>query len=90
MPWGVDDIQAMAIPLAAGCRRLNGDAALLLLLHKIGGRGAVVHLADLMNFACQFQNSLGGGGLAGVNVGKNADVSVQVKVCHELGLLMLG
>src|SRR5205807_7078392 len=54
----------------------DGDAALLLLLHPVHRRGAVVHLADLVVYAGVEQDALGGRGLAGVDVRRDADVPV--------------
>ena len=67
----------MAVPNAARCRGLNSYAAFLFLIHEVGGRGAIVHLANLVDLAREFQDTFGRGGLARVNVGKNANISVQ-------------
>ncbi len=56
--------------------RGDGDAALLLLLHPIHGRGAFVHLAHLMALAGVIEDALGRGRLAGINVGHDAEVAV--------------
>ena len=81
----VDDVNAMLgqrgvhpLPEAGGCRRSNGDAALLLLLHPVHGGRAIVNLADFVINACVKKDALGGGGLSGVNVGANADVAIAV------------
>jgi hypothetical protein len=50
-----------------------------LLLHEVGGRLAVVHLAGLVDLAGELEDALGGRGLAGVNVGEDADVPVQAR-----------
>src|SRR6185312_12295778 len=44
----VDDVDAVAVPLAGGRSRGDRDAALLLLLHPVHRRRALVHLAELV------------------------------------------
>src|SRR5690606_3906505 len=80
---GVDDVEAVlrqglvhALPERGGRRGLDGDAALLLLLHPVHGRGAVVDFADLVALARVEQDALGRGGLAGIDVGHDAEVAV--------------
>ena len=84
---GVDDVQAVALPLAAGGGGLDRDAALALLLHEVGGGFTVVHFADLVDLAGQAEDAFGTGRLAGVDVGEDADVSILAEVCHERGTL---
>src|SRR5262249_61340692 len=57
------------------CRR-DGDAALLLLLHPVHGRGAVMDFADLMRLAGVVEDALGRGRLAGVDMRHDTDVAV--------------
>ena len=54
----------------------DGDAALLLLLHPVHGRGAVVDFADLMGLAGIIQDAFGGRGLTGVDMRHDAEVAV--------------
>src|SRR5690606_33602032 len=56
--------------------RRDGDAALLLLLHVVHDRRAVVHLADLVRNARVEQDALAGRRLAGVDVRRDAEVAV--------------
>ena len=89
VPGGVDDVDAilgtrslditLAVPLPErrGGSRRDGDAALLLLLHPVHGRGAVVHFTDLVVLAGVIQDALGRSRLPGINVGHDADVPVQ-------------
>ncbi len=85
---GVDDVYAIVVVLTA--RALpeggngsggNGDTALLLLHHPVGGRSAVMHFAQLVVDAGIEQNPLRGGGLARVNVGTDTDITVAVDGC---------
>jgi hypothetical protein len=83
VPGGVDDVEAVlghrlvhALPERGGRGGGDGDAALLLLLHPVHGRGAVVHFTDLVADAGVEQDALGRGGLAGVDVGHDAEVAV--------------
>src|SRR5690606_24091812 len=80
---GVDDVEAVLFTLAVvgapegrGRRRGDGDAALLLLLHPVHRRGAVVHLADLVRLAGVVEDALGRGGLAGVDMRHDTEVAV--------------
>ena len=56
------------VPVAGGRGGGDGDATLLLLLHPVHRRAALVHLANLVRLAGVVEDALGGGGLAGVNV----------------------
>ena len=73
---GVDDVQPLAVPERGGRGRRDGDATLLLLLHEIHGRSAVVHFADLVALAGVIKNPLGGRGLAGVDMRHDPEVTV--------------
>ena len=72
---GVNDVQPAALPEAGGCSGSDGDAALLLLCHPVHGGGAVVGLTDLVVLAGVEQDTLGGGGFAGIDVCHDAEVS---------------
>ena len=76
MAGRVDDVEALAVPQRGGRGRGDGDAALLLLLHPVHGRGAFVHLAHLVALAGVIEDALGRGGLAGIDVGHDAEVAV--------------
>src|SRR5438034_1462089 len=71
----VDDVHAVLAPEAGGGGRGDGDAALLLLHHPVHHRGALVHLADLVADAGVVEDALRGRGLAGIDVGHDADVA---------------
>jgi len=80
---GVDDVEAVlrvgqvhALPEAGDGGGRDRDAALLLLLHPVGGGGAVVHFAELVVHTGVEQDALGGRRLAGVDVSGDADVAI--------------
>ena len=73
---GIDDVEAVVIPETSRCSGLNGDPALLLLIHEVSRSRTIMHLTDLMNLTGELENALGRGGLAGIDVGEDADVSV--------------
>ena len=84
VPGRVDDIDAELIiaerarsgpPKASGGSGCDRDAALLLLLHVVHGRSAVVHFADLVVDARVVKDALGRGRLARIDVGHDADVA---------------
>ena len=82
---GVDDVDAMLgevvlhpLPEARGRRGRDRDAALLLLLHVVHDRSAVVHFADLVRYAGVEKDALGRGRLPRVDVRGDADVPVSL------------
>ncbi len=72
---GVDDVDAMVVPLGGGGSGGDRDATLLLLFHPVHHRGALVNLADLVRAARVIEDALGRRGLARVDVGHDPDVS---------------
>src|SRR5262249_45148428 len=79
----VDDVEAVlrerqihALPETRGRRGRDRDAALLLLLHPVHRRGALVHLANLVIDAGVVKDALRGRGLAGIDVSHDAEVPV--------------
>ena len=85
---GVDDLDDGVLPEARGGGGLNGHATLLLLNHPVHGGGAIVDLTDLVGLARVVQDSLGGRGLTGIDVGHDADIAHVLErvlaLCHEL------
>ncbi len=88
---GVDDVDVVLVaaggvvaavgrlPDAGGGGADDGDAALLLLGHPVGGGGALVDAAHAVQPAGVVEDAFGDGGLAGVDVGGDADVSELVQ-----------
>ena len=72
---GVDHVDLVVLPEAGGGGGSDGDAALLLLFHPVHGGRALMDLADLVGLPGVEQDPLGEGGLAGVDVGDDADVA---------------
>jgi hypothetical protein len=73
------------LPKAGGGRRLNGDAPLLLLLHKVSGGGPLMHLTNFVDLTRQLENTFGGGGFAGIDVGKDTNIAVTANIfCKSL------
>ena len=72
---GVDNVDLVVVPEAGGGGGGDGDPALGLLLHPVHRGGAVVGLTDLVVDAGVEQDALGDGGLAGIDVGHNADIA---------------
>jgi len=58
--------------------RADGDAALALDRRKVGGGRAIMDFADAMDLAGFLQQALGERGLAGVDVGNDAEVAPKV------------
>src|SRR6202042_1301156 len=72
----VDDVETLVLPEGRRRGRREGDAALLLLLHPVHGRSAVVHFADLMRLAGIIKDALSGRRLPSINVGHDAEVTI--------------
>ncbi|GAD09533.1 hypothetical 66.3 kda protein in hag2 5'region [Gluconobacter frateurii NBRC 103465] len=72
---GVDDIDAVVVPLTRHGSGRDGDAALTLLRHVIGGGVAVVDFTDLMGDTRVVQDALGRGGLTSIDMCGNTDVA---------------
>jgi len=71
----IDDVDPVVAPLARRRRRGDGDAALLLLLHPVHHRGAVMHLTDLVADPGVEQDALGGRRFARVDMRHDPDVA---------------
>ena len=83
MAGSINDVDAMfrtrqihALPETGYRRRRDGDAALLLLLHPVGGRSTVMHFTQLVSHAGVKQNALGGSGFTGIDVSGNTNITV--------------
>ena len=79
-------------PLAGRGGRGDGDTALLLLLHPVHGGGAFMDFADLVGPAGVIEDALGRGGLTGIDVRHDADISHFLewnRACHKSVLLIV-
>ena len=72
-------VNLMAAPFTGRGRRRNGDAALLLLLHPVHRRHALVNLTDAVRAAGVVQDALGGGRLSGIDMRHDADVAYMIQ-----------
>ena len=85
MAGGIDDVDAVVGPIAGSCGGRDGDATLALLHHPVHDGGTFMHLADLVGATGIEEHTLGDGGLSGVDMGNDADVSYSlnsVVSCH--------
>ena len=83
VPGGIDDVYPVRLkaavhagPEAAHRRRGNGDPALLLLRHPVGGCRAIVYFPQLVAHPGIKQDTLGGGGFAGIDMRGDTDVAI--------------
>ena len=86
----VDDVDfvilRVILPHHCGGRAGDGDSAFLLLHHPVHRGRPLVHLADFVAFPGVIQNPFRGGGLAGVNMGHDADIAYLFQLlCHDTG-----
>ncbi len=85
VPGRIDDVDAEVAPERRRGSRRDRDAALLLLLHPVHRRGALVNLAHLVSAAGVVEDPLGRRGLARVDVGHDPDVPDAVECLLGLG-----
>jgi hypothetical protein len=71
---GVNNIDYMVSPLGRGGGGRDGDPSLPLLSHPIHHGSARVNVTDLVGASRVEKEALSDGGLAGVNMGDDADV----------------
>jgi hypothetical protein len=89
----VDDIDPVLRKLAihprpetGSCRRGNGNAPLLLLLHPVHGGGTIMNLPELVGDAGVIEDTLGRRRLAGVDMRHDPNVPVSLywsATCHN-------
>jgi hypothetical protein len=72
----IDNIQPVILPECRGRSRLNGDAALLFLVHKVSGRCAIVDFTDLVDLASNVQDSFCGRCFTRINMGEYSNISI--------------
>ena len=85
MPRSVDQVDlvlvAVIVPERGGSGAGDGDAPLLLLLHPVHGGGTLMNLSHLVGKARVVQDPLRCGGLAGIDVCHDADVTCIFQLC---------
>ena len=69
---------ALVFPECRGSGRGDSDTPLLLLHHPVHRGRTLMHLTDLVRLARIVQDTLGGRGLAGINMGHDTDVSCKM------------
>ena len=84
-PGRVDQVDRHVVPGEGDAGGLDGDAPLLLLGIVVGDGGALIDLAHAVGEAAVVQHPLGDGGLAGVDVGDDADVAELVDIVGHGG-----
>ncbi len=72
---GVDQVDPVPVPVAAHRGGEDGDAAVAFLGVEVGDGRAVVDLAALVGGAGEVEHPFGDGGLAGVHVGEDAEIT---------------
>ena len=75
MPGRVDEVNPVAVPAAGHRRGEDGDPAVTLLGVEVGDGRAVMDFAALVGGSGDIQDPFGDGGLAGVDVGEDAQVA---------------
>src|SRR5947209_16416068 len=86
MSWCIDEVQFVLF--AIKCRvahthslSFDGDALLTLQVHLVKG---LLHQFAFGDRPCIFQQAIGKGGLAMIDMGDNAEISNMCLVCHAI------
>ena len=74
MTRGVNNVDAVLVPLTGGGSRGDGNSSLLLLHHPVHGSIAIMDFTHSVHAASVIEDTLGRRRLARVNVGGDADV----------------
>lgn len=72
---GVDQVDRVPVPVAADGRGEDRDPTIAFLRVEVGDGRAVVDLTALVSGAGEIQNPFGDGGLAGIDMGEDADIA---------------
>jgi hypothetical protein len=72
---GVDQIDFKALPGTLGCSGGDRNASALLLLQVVHDRRAIMNLTHLIGLARVVEDTLAHSGLAGINVGHDANIA---------------
>ena len=87
MARGVDDVDAVIVPETSSSRRRDRNPALLLLLHPIHRRCAIMHFANFIRFTGIKQDAFSRCGFTRIDVRHDADIAIHAEVmaaCHSL------
>jgi hypothetical protein len=82
LAWRQIELLAHAAPETGSCGRGNGNTSLLLLLHPVHHGSAVMHFSDLVRDTGIEQDPFRRGGLAGIDMGHDAYVSIPRYRCR--------
>lgn len=83
---GVDEVDPVTVPGAAHGRGEDGDPTVALLGVEVGDGRPLVHLAPLVGGAGDVEDPFGDGGLAGVDMGEDAQVADVVQLVGVVGV----
>lgn len=75
MPRRIDEVDAVTVPFAGHGRGEDGDPTVTLLGVEVGDGRSVVHFPTFVGGSVDIQDPFGDRGLAGVNVGEDAQVA---------------
>ncbi|EAX47677.1 conserved hypothetical protein [Thermosinus carboxydivorans Nor1] len=74
VPWCVNNVDPVTLPLTSSGRRGNGNTSLLLLDHPVHRRSAIMDFTNFVHSACIEEDAFSCRGLTGVNVCHDANV----------------
>ena len=78
--WSINDVDSVVFPCASCGSRRNGDTTFLFLFHPVHGGSTFVDFSDFVRLSSVVQDTFGGGGLSGINVRHDTNVTVHGKL----------
>src|SRR6056297_1051354 len=72
---GINNIDTMVLPETGGCSGRNSNTTLLLLLHPVHGRSAIMDFAELMGYTGVKKDPLSCCCFTGIDMSHNADIT---------------
>jgi hypothetical protein len=75
MAWGINDVNTVVFPLGSRSGRRYGNTPFLFLLHPVHYGRTFMGIANFICAARIIQNALSQGGLTGINMRHDSDIS---------------
>jgi len=77
---GVDNVDTVVVPSTGGSGRGNGNTTFFFLFHPVHGGSSLMDLTDFVGLSSVVKDTFGCGGLSGINVSHDTNVTVKSQI----------